>query len=214
MWNYLVVLFKNKAKKKIVKKFVTLKKAESFYKKLINDSNNVIFEVTTENGEECSFELGLVELSNKQSSPVYITDEFGRNKKVKLEEDNMTLQVIKKYRKEEKIFDLQTNKKIDTNYLIKKYLRSDGIKIVFTVNHKLVIQDNEKFFLFSMKNENESIRFIDTLSNHFFKIKKSDCIFVKDYNLTQRKYFLKLLSDSGISKKILYRKQTSRPRPK
>lgn len=214
MWNYLVVLFKNKAKKKIVKKFVTLKKAESFYKKLINDSNNVIFEVTTENGKECSFELGLVELSNKQSSPVYITDEFGRNKKVKLEEDNMTLQVIKKYRKEEKIFDLQTNKKIDTNYLIKKYLRSDGIKIVFTVNHKLVIQDNEKFFLFSMKNENESIRFIDTLSNHFFKIKKSDCIFVKDYNLTQRKYFLKLLSDSGISKKILYRKQTSRPRPK
>lgn len=214
MWNYLVVLFKNKAKKKIVKKFVTLKKAESFYKKLIDKSNDVVFEVATENGKECSFELGLVELSNKQSSPVYITDEFGRNKKVKLQDDNMTLLLIKKYRKEEKIFDLQTNKKIDIDTLIKKYLRSDGIKIIFTLNHKLIIQDNEKFFLFSMKNENESSRFLYTLSNHFFKIKKSDCIFVKDYNLSQRKYFLKLLSDNGIDKKILYRKQTSRPRPK
>lgn len=214
MWNYLVVLFKNKAKKKIVKKFVTLKKAQSFHNKLINGSKDVIFEVMTENGEECSFELGLIELSNKQSSPVYITDEFGRNKKVKLGEDNMTLLEIKKYKKEEKIFDLQTNKKIDTSTLIKKYLKNDGIKVLFTLNHKLIIQIEDKFFLFSLKNEFDTIRFLETLSNYFFRIKKSDCIFVKDYNLSQRKYFLKLLSDNGISKKILYRKQTSRPRPK
>lgn len=214
MWNYLIVLFKDKAKKKIVKKFVTLKKAKSFYEKLINQSNNVIFEVTTENGIECTFEVGIVQLSTSQSLPVYIIDELGRNKKVKLQNDDMTLMEIKKYRKEEKIFDLQINKKITTTDLIKKYLKNDGIKIIFTLNHKLIIQNNDKFFLFSLKNESESNRFLDTLSNYFFKIKKSDCIFVKDHNVTQRKYFLKLLSDSGISKKILYRKQTTIHRPK
>ena len=214
MSNYLVVLFKNKAKKKIVKKFITLKKAKSFYTNLLNKSNDIIFDVSIENGEECSFELGIVELSNKQLIPIYITDEFGRNKKVKLENENMTLFEINKYKKEEKIFDIQTNKKIFFQDFVKKYLKGDGIKIVFTLNHKVIVQDQEKFFLFSLKNENESLRFLNILSNYFFKIKRSDCIFVKDHNSAQRKYFLNLLSENGIDKKILYRKQTTHPRLK
>lgn len=214
MSNYLVVLFKNKAKKKIVKKFITLKKAKSFYTNLLNKSNDIIFDVSIENGEECSFELGIVEMSNKQLIPIYITDEFGRNKKVKLENENMTLFEINKYKKEEKIFDIQTNKKIFFQDFVKKYLKGDGIKIVFTLNHKVIVQDQEKFFLFSLKNENESLRFLNILSNYFFKIKRSDCIFVKDHNSAQRKYFLNLLSENGIDKKILYRKQTTHPRLK
>ena len=42
MENYLVVLFKNKKRKKIIKKFVTLSRAKTFYDNLIKKSNEVI----------------------------------------------------------------------------------------------------------------------------------------------------------------------------
>ena len=62
----MVVLFKNKTKKKIIKKFITFKKAKSFYDKLVKESNDVIFDVEIEAGKECKYEIGLVELSSKQ----------------------------------------------------------------------------------------------------------------------------------------------------
>jgi len=60
MSNYLVVLFKNKKKKKIIKKFVTLSRAKNYFEELINKSNEVIFEVLVENGKDCKFELALI----------------------------------------------------------------------------------------------------------------------------------------------------------
>ena len=65
-----------------------------------------------ENGKECKFELGLIELSVNQSAPVYMTDEFGRSVKVKLNDDNMTLFEISPYKKDELIYDIKENKKI------------------------------------------------------------------------------------------------------
>jgi hypothetical protein len=214
MENYLVVLFKNKSKKRIIKKFITFKKAETFFRKLIKESDNVIFNKEVENGFPCKFELGLVELSNKQLIPIYITDEMGRNVKVKLEDDNMTLVEIIPYKIEELIYDIQTGNKIDTQTLIKKYIKGDGVKMISTLHNKIIIQQDDKFSLFSLKNEIESGRFIDCLTSYFFKIKRKDCIFVKDYSSAQRKYLFELLEGVGIDKKMLYRKFTTYPRPK
>jgi hypothetical protein len=214
MDNYLVVLFKNKTKKRIIKKFVTYKKAQTFFKKLVKESDNVIFNKEVESGFPCKLELGLVELSNKQLFPIYMTDEMGRNVKVKLEDDNMTLVEIVQYRKEETIFDIQSNEKITIQELIKKYIKGDGIKMISTLNNKIIIQIDDKVSLFSLKSEQESDRFIDCLNNYFFKIKRKDCIFVKDYSSAQRKYLFEILEGMGINKKMLYRKFTTYPRPK
>lgn len=211
MENYIVVLFKNKKKKRIIKKFITFSRAKQFYEKLIQESNEVLFDVKIEAGEECSYELGIIELSSKQLIPVYMTDEFGRNIKVKLDEDGMTLFKIQPYKKEEKIYDIQTGKKITMTELIKKYLRGTGLKMISVLNNKIVVQEDEKFSLFTLKSENESSRFIDCMSSHFFKIKRGDCLFVKDYSTAQRKYLYKLLEVNGIDKKILYRKFTTLP---
>ena len=100
MVNYFVVLFKNKLKKKIIKKFVTLKKATQFYEKKLAESNDIIFDVIVENGQPSQYEIGIVELSSRQLVPVYMTDEMGRSKKVKLDEDGMTLFKITQYKKE------------------------------------------------------------------------------------------------------------------
>jgi predicted Fe-Mo cluster-binding NifX family protein len=211
MENYMVVLFKNKTKKKIIKKFITFKRAKSFYDNLVKESNDVIFNVEVEAGKECKYEIGLVEMSSKQLVPVYMTDEFGRSVKVKLNEDGMTLFQINPYKKEELIYDIKDGKKITVQELIKKYLKGDGLKMVSVLNNKIVVQEEEKISLFTLKSEKESSRLVDCLSLYFFKIKRGDCLFIKDYSSTQRKYLYSLLESNGFSKRVLYRKFTYRP---
>lgn len=212
MENYLVVLFKNKKRKRIIKKFVTLSRAKSFYENLIEKSNEVIFEVLVENAKECKFELGLIDTKTNQSAPIYTTDEYGRSVKVKFE-DNTGMSIIKMspYRQEELIYDVETNRKITSNDLIKKYLKGDGLKMVSVLNNKIVVQKDEMIKLFSLKNEQESSRFVDCLSSYFFKIKRGDCLFIKDYSSPQRKYLYSLLESNGFDKKVLYRKFTTYP---
>ena len=212
MENYLVVLFKNKKRKRIIKKFVTLSRAKSFYENLVEKSNEVIFEVLVENAKECKFELGLIDTKTNQSAPIYTTDEYGRSVKVKFE-DNTGMSIIKMspYRQEELIYDVDTNRKITSNDLIKKYLKGDGLKMVSVLNNKIVIQKDEMIKLFSLKNEQESSRFVDCLSSYFFKIKRGDCLFIKDYSSPQRKYLYSLLESNGFDKKVLYRKFTTYP---
>jgi len=211
MANYLVVLFKDKKRKRIIKKFITHKKAKLFYDGLIKNSDEVIFNTEIENGKLCKYELGIVEMSSKQLIPVYITDEYGRYVKVKLEDDGMTLFQIAPYKKEETIYDIEKKKKITTQQFISNYLKGTGMKMVSSLNNKIIVQEEEKVLLFTTKSESESQRFIDCISNHFFKTKRGDCLFVKDNSIPQKKYLYDLLESKGISKKILYRKFTFLP---
>ena len=212
MENYLIVLFDNKVKQKIIKKYITFKKAKQFFEKCLYDSSEVIFEQVIKNGRPCDYEIGLVELSSMQLVPVYITDEMGRNVRVKMENSGMTLVNISKYKIEEEIYDIQKKEKITTNNLIRTYLKKENIKMVSSLNNKIVIQNDDEINLFSFKSQEESIRFIDCLSNYFFKIKRGDCIFVKDISSAQRKYLFDILKSKGFDKKMLYRKFTTFPR--
>jgi hypothetical protein len=142
---------------------------------------------------------------------VYLTDEFGRNIKVKIEEDNMSILTIRPYKEEDLIYDVVNKKKITTQEFIKKYLKGDGLKMVSVLNNKVVLQRDEKIDLFSLKNESECSRFVDCLSSYFFKIKRGDCLFIKDYSSPQRKYLYELLESNGFDKKVLYRKFTTYP---
>ena len=212
MPNYLIVLFKNKKKKRIIKKYNTLQGAKSLFDKMMKVSNEVVFDVLYENGKDCKFELGIVELSNKQLIPVYLTDEYGRNIKVKLEEDGMTLFSVSPYKKEELIYDIQKKKKISVDTFLKNYMKGDEMKMLYSLNNKVILQIDSEFSLFSLKNHDEAIRFVDCISNLYFKLKKTNCLFIKDNSSAQRKYLLNLLDSVGIDKKILYRKSTTHPR--
>jgi len=214
MENYLIVLFDNKVKQKIIKKYITFKNAKQYFEKCLSESNDVIFEQNVKNGRDCDYELGLVEMSSKQLVPVYITDEMGRNMRVRMENSGMTLINISKYRIEEEIYDINKKEKISANTLIRRYLKKDNIKMVSTLHNKIVIQNEDDYFLFSLKSNEESSRFLDCLSSYFFKIKRGDCIFVKDSSSAQRKYLFNILESKGFDKKMLYRKFTTFPRSK
>jgi len=211
MSNFIIVLFKNKKKKRIIKKYKTLKGAKTFYDQMLKKSQEVLFDVLYENGKECKYELGIVENSDKQLVPVYLTDELGRNVKVKLEDDGQTLFQISTFRKEESIYDLQKNKKISVPTFLRTYMRGDEMRMLYSLNNKVILQLNSEFNLFSLKNEKESHRFVDCISNYNLKMGYKNCMFIKDTSTPQRKYLLKLLSENGIDKKILYRKSTTHP---
>ena len=212
MFNYQVVLFKNKVAKKILKEFVTLKKAKEFYNKQLKVSGEVIYDVNYENGKPSKFELAIIENSSIQLVPVYLTDEIGRNVKVKLDSSGMTLMEITNFKKEEKIYDLSLKKKITVKEMIHRYLRGEGLKMVSGLNNKVIIQNDEKCNLFSLKNLNEVSRFLEILTSYFLQMNKKDCLVVKDISSAQKKYLLKILSELGYDKSMLYRKTTTHPR--
>lgn len=212
MVNYSVVLFKNKVAKKILKEFVTFKKAKEFFNNQIKKSNEVLFETKVENGSKCTYEIAIVENSNSKLIPVYLTDEFGRNLRVKLENTGKTISEIVTFRKEEKIFDIHERKKFTLEQLLRKYLKGDGLKMVSSLNNKVIFQNDDKINLVSMKNEEEASRLLDFLTFKFMKENKKDCLVVKDNSSSQKKYIIKILENYGFNKKILYRKNATYPR--
>jgi hypothetical protein len=214
MGKYNIIIFKNKKKKKILKEYETLVNAKSYYEKILAKSKEILFDIKFENGLNVSYELALVETDSFQKDPIYSTDEFGRNFKVVFEDKTLNVISVSQFKKEEKIFDIQDNKRITIDQFIKKYLKLKDVKIVSLINNKIIVQVNEKFNLFTLKSEEDSMRFINCVSKIFFTEKRKDCMFVTDVSSPQKKYLLSLLEAEGFDKKILYRQYTTFPRSK
>jgi hypothetical protein len=208
---YLIVLFKNKVKKKIIKKFKTLKNSDEYYKKLIQDSDEVIFDKKYENGFKSNYEIALLGKKRGNDEVIYIKDDFGRQSKVNLEDDELTILKIQPYKVDEQFLDYSTKKKINTKELLKKYLSGVGLKMISKLNNKIIVQNDDTINLFTFKNEDDSSRFIDNLSKIFIEQKKIDCMFVKDSSLSQRKYLYNILVNYGFPKSYLFRQSTTFP---
>lgn len=207
--NYLIVVFKNRRKKKIINKFNTSKRANTVYKELIDTNDEVLFEVQTQNGKICKWEIALLEIKGDTSFDIYTKDEFGRNIKLDFENDDYNIIKIHPYKEPEKIKDLQTGNKINVSTFINNYLSKDGVKLVSKLNNKIVVQKDESIDMFVLKSDMDAIRFIDSLTNKFLKLKRGDCMFVKDTSSQQKKYLYDLLQSKGYNKDFLYRKETT-----
>ena len=205
---YIIVLFKNKVKKKIINKFKTNKKALDYYNSMLKENSDVEFHKKYENGVECSYELGLLELDSVKEGPIYMKDEFGRQVKIELEESPYKIIEIKKYYPEEYILDYENKIKLTIDEFDKKYL-GGGYKLISKLNNKIVLQEEDNFKLFTLKNVYDSERFIDTLSNILIKKSKTNILLIKDYSTTQRKYLYDILVGKGYPKNYLLRLSTT-----
>jgi|LauGreDrversion4_2_1035121.scaffolds.fasta_scaffold21366_8 hypothetical protein len=206
--NYIVVLFKNKSKKKIINKFKTKERAVAFYKKLIEE-NDVIFDCQTENGASCFFELGLLEKNSSNFDLYFIKDDMGRQVKVELDTDDFKLIEVRKYKVEELIYDVEKKEKLSVSKFIRMYLPKTSVKLLSKLNNKVVLQNDDNVKLFSLKSEDDADRFLDSLGDHFIKNGRMDCILVKDTSKSQKKYLYNVLQDKGIDKSVLYRRFTT-----
>lgn len=205
---YIIVLFKNKKKRKIIKGYNTEKRAQKFFNEKIK-TNDIKFPMVFENAEKVDYELGLLTNQSKIQKTLYTVDELGRNQIVSIEDPDFIFLDIKKYDLEEKIYDWQTEEKITYDYFYKKYLSPKELKSIFTVHNKIVIQIDEVFSVFSLKNNFDAVRLLDTLQEDFVNSGRMDGIFVKDTSTTQRKWIYGVLVERGYDKNRLYRKKTT-----
>jgi hypothetical protein len=207
--NYLVVLFKNKKRKKIIKSFVRKNIAEKFYKNKLEESNKVKFNVEVENSESCKYEIALITTTLDYQMDLFVQDDIGRNVKVETEDSKFKILSISNFNVPEKIQDWSTNNRISFEEFYKKYFTNRDLKNVFTVNNKLVIQKDEDVKIFSLKNSIESKRFLTILQEFMISERRSDAIFVPDNDNIQRKYLYSILEEKGIDKNKLYRQSTT-----
>jgi hypothetical protein len=90
-YNFRIILFKNKSQKKVIKKFITRKKGDEFFDKLIKESNEVIFEKQYENGYYSEYEIAYIEKTPKNHTPIYLKDDYGRQVKINLDDNEYTI---------------------------------------------------------------------------------------------------------------------------
>ena len=205
----MVVLFKNKKRKKIIKSFVRKNIAETFYNKKIEESNLIRFNVEVENSEDVEYELGLVSTTLELQMDLFIQDDIGRNIKVQVDDDKFKILKVVPFNLVEKIQDWSTNKRITYDEFFKKYFSNRDLKNIFTIHNKLFIQKDDDISVFSLKNSSESKRLMKVIQDHLITEKRADGIFVTDRDTVQRKYLYNLLEEKGFNKKRLYRQSTT-----
>ena len=202
-------MFKNKKRKKIIKSFVRKNIAELYFKKLCDESDKVKFNVEVENSLDVMYEVGLLCKNIDTQFQLFSQDDIGRNVRVTLEDSDLQIIKIHKYRIPEKLQDWSTNKRITYDEFFKKHFTDKELKNVFTVNNKIIVQKDEKTSVYSLKNVEESKRLLMLLQDEFVSLKRADAIFVKDMDTIQRKYLYDHLEKLGIDKKRLYRQSTT-----
>ena len=188
---------------------MTSKKASDFYKNLLDENEDIIFDTKTQNGNSVKYELALLEKKGNQLFPIYTKDEYGRNVKLEFDNDEYNIIKISEYREPELIHDYQTKNKINVNTFLSKYLSKQGVKMVSKLNNKIIVQNEEDINLFVLKSDNDALRFIESLTERFVKLKRGDCMFVNDSSGPQKKYLYNLLEEKGFNKDFLYRKETT-----
>lgn len=207
--NFSVIIFKNNKKRKILKSFVTEQKAIQFYEKKLKESSEIVFDKQFENGSKCNYKLILTS-KVCEVDKLYYFDDLGRNISIDPKiTDNLYIKKINMFNKEEKLYDVQENKKITFNKFVKTYLNKDKTLMVSKLNNKVVVQDDEDYSLFSLKTEDECERFLRILES---KTEKKNFIIVRDFTSPQRKYLYDLLVEKGYDIDFLYRTSTTHPK--
>ncbi len=207
---YFVVLFKNKVKKRIINKFKTYDNAKNFFNNQLKN-NTVIFDKKIENGQECNYEIALLEKDPETIKDFYIKDELGRQTKVEMESSYGILE-IKPYKVPDFLFDILKKTKIDFDSFEKHYLKLGSLKLISKLNNKVVVQNDDNVFLFSLKSDEDCFRFLTILREKLNLEKRMDVLIVMDSTKPQKKYLYDLLESKGISKSVLYRRYTTFPK--
>ena len=201
-----VIIFKNNKKRKIVKSFVTKERALKFYNNLIEENSKIKFYKEYENGKKCNYKVGLISNDITFDNKFNYIDKFGRN--VSISSNEFTIIKVSDYHNEELIFDIGKNQKISYDELFSILSEKNNLKLVSKLNNKIIIQSDEQIRLFSLKNESDSERLFEILSQE----QKRAYIMAPEVSIEQRKYLYNLLENYGFDKGMLYRKSTTYPR--
>jgi hypothetical protein len=206
---YLIVLFKNKVRYKIIKKYQKYNNAINFFNQKLKENNSVIFNVATENGKDVKYEIAILEYKNKNKPTLFKVDEYGRNISIELENEEFSITNIEDYKIPEEIYDVKNQNKISIKKLLDSKLKTDNLKLISKLNNKIIIQNDDDYSLYSLKSIYDADRFLNSLQDYLITNNKKNCLIVKDTSSQQKKYLYEVLSNLGYNKKMLYRTSTT-----
>lgn len=206
--SYSIIIFKNKIKKKILKKYKDLNNAKSFYESLVKLNSNIIFEKKIENGLSSKYEIALVG-PYVENSHFFKKDTDGKNIKIYSENKDFSIILINDFKKEEKLYDVKNKKKISLLDFIKTCVKSKGLKFISKLNNKIIYQKDETILIYSLKSNEDCLRLFEFLDKYIFENNIKDCLLVGDFDSNQKKYMYDLLDKNGFSKDHLYRVATT-----
>jgi len=197
---YKIILFKNGKKYKTFFSTNIKRNAFSKYRKILKQKKP-FFETLYIKRKLCVFEVGII--GPNDSSQIFKKDELGRNILVTLGSSNFNLLELTPYWKEELIYDHRLKKRIRLEKIISTYLNNRIFKQIFTLNNKIIIQEDDSYLLFSLKNKEDSHRLLDVIETYFSSLGRCDCLFVRDTSTVQRKYLYNLLEKAGFKRQLL-----------
>tara|TARA_R110001592_G_scaffold349231_5_gene644076 strand:- start:2973 stop:3599 length:627 start_codon:yes stop_codon:yes gene_type:complete len=203
---YKIILLKNGTPKKTLFSSNVKRTTHNKFLKFIS-SKKPLFSRKYVKRKFCQFELGIF---SKESDGVeiYRKDRLGRNILVNYDILNYHLIGLSDYWVEELIYDHKLSSRISLDFLIESYLPKKNFKQIFSLNNKLVIQDDYNFNVFSLKTVDDCTRLLSTIKNIFIGLGRVDSLFVPDSSTVQRKQLYDLLEKYGFNRKFLYKQYT------
>jgi len=203
---YKIVLFRNGKRVKCFFSSNRLDSVQNKYNELISEKKPK-FIVEYLSRKKVRFELGIV-TTEDVGDDIYLKDDMGRTKTVGVSGDEYNMLKLIPYWREEFIYNHQTQSKVSYCEVIDTYLPKDGFKQVFTINNKLVIQNDNEFKMFSLKTVSDAARLIDLIEFDLLDEIRVDCLFVRDTNTVQRKQLYTLLEGAGYERAFLRKQYT------
>lgn len=203
---YKIILIKNSVPKKTL--FTSNVKRTTFNKfhKFIN-TKKPLFTRKYVKRKFCKFEIAIFS-KESTNQRIYRKDSLGRSLEVSIPLPGYHLIELLPYWVEELVYDHHKKSRVPLEDVIRDYLPKKDFKQVFTLNNKLIIQNDDEFKIFSLKNISDCSRLLEKINKIFIDLGRTDCLFVPDFSTAQRKQLYKLLEDYGLSRKFLYKQYT------
>ena len=203
---YKIILFKNGKRVKCFFSSNSYKSILRKYSTIINEKKpKLVIEYLSR--KKVRFELGVVTTESVDGN-IFVKDTIGRTKEVVMGDTIYNIVKLLPYWKEELIYDHTSKSKITYLEFLSSYLNYKDFKQVFTLNNKLIVQNEDHFSLFSLKTVSDALRLIDIIEFELMDAGRMDCLFVRDTNTVQRKQLYDLLEREGYDRGFLRKQYT------
>jgi hypothetical protein len=203
---YLVVLFCNNKRHKILYRCNKRSTINKYWEKIKNDVPPKFVKLQGGKRDKVlNYEVGLIYPFRKLSKTIWKKDELGRSNKVIFESETYSLKALIPYWEEELIYDYTNKKRIKYDQLVDIILTYTSLTQIFILNNKLFVQNDNDVRLFSNKNINDAERLLVTLRTDLIRQNKGNFLFIKDINTRQRKNLYDMLIEKGFSRTELFR---------
>jgi len=203
---YQIIIFKNRKRYKVLFSSNLKYNIQKKYNKYIRE-NNITFSKKFSSREPIHFEICMICNHGCKSKKIYKRDDLGRLDLIELEGDSQIIE-INDYEIEEKLHDHQLNKRISFDEFIERYTFKKDIYQMYTINNKIVVQKDSNYNLFSLKNIEDSKRFISIIRDYFSKNKMINCLISLDLSTAQRKLIYTDLEKIGYDREFLQKHYT------